>query len=86
MVPYVRMSFWKHWKDGLKYINKGAYTKTGPTHPIGPNASIDTNDYKVVPEVYKYAMDMTVRETYQAVEGMFHNLNSLQSRSGNQLK
>ena len=27
----------------------------------------------------------TKRETYQAVEGMYHNLNTLQSRSGNQL-
>ena len=30
-------------------------------------------------------MDMTERETYQAIEGMYHNLNTLQSRSGNQL-
>ena len=28
---------------------------------------------------------MTKRELYQAVEGMYHNLNTLQSRSGNQL-
>ena len=30
-------------------------------------------------------MDMTKRELKQAVEGMYHNLNTLQSRSGNQL-
>jgi ribonucleoside-triphosphate reductase len=46
----------------------------------------DDGEAKSHKEAYKYAMDMTVRETYQAVEGMFHNLNSLQSRSGNQLK
>ena len=34
---------------------------------------------------YKYAMDMTENEINQAVEGMYHNLNTLQSRSGNQL-
>ena len=28
---------------------------------------------------------MTTREAYQSVEGMYHNLNTLQSRSGNQL-
>ena len=28
---------------------------------------------------------MTTKEVFQAVEGMFHNLNTLQSRSGNQL-
>ena len=36
-------------------------------------------------QVYNYAMDMTTRELNQAVEGMYHNLNTLQSRSGNQL-
>lgn len=30
-------------------------------------------------------MEMTEREVNQAVEGMYHNLNTLQSRSGNQL-
>lgn len=30
-------------------------------------------------------MDMTLKEVHQAVEGMYHNLNTLQSRSGNQL-
>jgi len=37
------------------------------------------------PNAYRYAMDMTEREVHQAVEGMYHNLNTLQSRSGNQL-
>ena len=30
-------------------------------------------------------MDKTIQECHQAVEGMYHNLNTLQSRSGNQL-
>ena len=30
-------------------------------------------------------MQLTSKELYQAVEGMYHNLNTLQSRSGNQL-
>lgn len=34
---------------------------------------------------YQNALFDTKRETYQAAEAMFHNLNSLQSRSGNQL-
>ena len=41
--------------------------------------------YQQHQDEYKYAMDMTERELKQAVEGMFHNLNTLQSRSGNQL-
>lgn len=41
--------------------------------------------FNIKSEAYQYAMDMTVKETKQAVEGMYHNLNTLQSRSGNQL-
>ena len=83
MVPYVRKSFRKHWNDGLKYVafwdvSKDDYQKED--FPI--NEYPDYDDYK---DVYKYAMDMTVKEVHQAVEGMYHNLNTLQSRSGNQL-
>ena len=82
MVPYVRKSFYKHYVDGIKYINKQDYID----YSFQPYLSIDDNDYKVYsPEAYEYAMEMTRRETQQAVEGMYHNLNTLQSRSGNQL-
>ena len=85
MVPYVRKSFYKHYKDGLKYINeslnplyKEFTEKMNDTTPI--------NEYTdVAPKAYQYAMDMTIKECQQAVEGMYHNLNTLQSRSGNQL-
>ena len=82
MVPYVRKSFWKHFKDGLEYIQ-------GEPRPhddvFDPDLPIDSDIYKVATEAYRYAMDMTEREVHQAAEGMFHNLNTLQSRSGNQL-
>ena len=47
--------------------------------------SIDSDFYKKYKKAYKYAMEMTLKESYQACEALFHNLNSLQSRSGNQL-
>ena len=83
MVPYVRKSFYKHYKDGLKYINeslnplyKEFTEKMNDTTPI--------NEYTdVAPKAYQYAMDMTIKECQQAVEGLYHNLNTLQSRSGN---
>lgn len=82
MVPYVRKSFWKHFKDGLVYIQK----EPRPTDDhFDPNCPIDAEIYKVADEAYQYALDMTTKECYQAVEGMYHNLNTLQSRSGNQL-
>ena len=82
MVPYVRKSFWKHFKDGLVYIQKEP--RPDDDH-FDPNCPIDAEIYKVADEAYEYALDMTERECYQAVEGMYHNLNTLQSRSGNQL-
>ena len=82
MVPYVRKSFWKHFKDGLVYIQKEP--RPSDDH-FDPNCPIDAEIYKVADEAYKYALDMTTKECYQAVEGMYHNLNTLQSRSGNQL-
>lgn len=47
--------------------------------------SIDDTYYKNHHDAYQYAIDMTKKEIYQAVEGLYHNLNTLQSRSGNQL-
>lgn len=81
MVPYVRMSFYKHYTDGMKYIEHRE-----PDYEFGPDSPIDWRDYEIAsPAAYEYAMDMTKRELKQAVEGMYHNLNTLQSRSGNQL-
>jgi len=97
MVPYVRKSFWKHFKDGLKWFGEG-----NENHyflnvdiskmPIEPyhNLTINEDALPLVQtaketKAYKYAIDMTERELQQAVEGLFHNLNTLQSRSGNQL-
>lgn len=81
MVPYVRKSFYKHYKDGVKYFGGNELDYT-----FHSNLPIDGQSYKVYSQTaYEYAMDMTEREVYQAVEGMYHNLNTLQSRSGNQL-
>ena len=88
MVPYVRKSFFKHYIDGMKYLTYDC----PETHYLdkfiqiaSSEMSIEDEYYQVIPSVYQYAIDMTRRETHQAVEGMYHNLNTLQSRSGNQL-
>ena len=79
MVPFVRKSFYKYFNDGMKFI-------------CGDNKTIGAKDMSIIDEtytnnqnIYKYAMEMIQREVKQAVEGMYHNLNTLQSRSGNQL-
>ena len=91
MVPYVRKSFYKHYQDGLKYCreNSDGRQYTGATRNLTNQTPIDSKEYTDFNDRYKmayrYAMDMTKREVSQAVEGMYHNLNTLQSRSGNQL-
>ena len=83
MVPYVRKSFRKHYIDGLKYIEN--INDEALFQHIPVNAGIQDGEYKLYKGAYNYAMEMTERELQQAVEGMYHNLNTLQSRSGNQL-
>jgi ribonucleoside-triphosphate reductase len=82
MVPYVRKSFNKHFITGIQYI----LGQTAEGWDIYKTYSIEAQEYKQYnSKVYQYAMDMTEKELTQAVEGMYHNLNTLQSRSGNQL-
>ena len=111
MVPYVRKSFYKHFKDGLQYIENigfqeedyidnipstglkdiNRYYMTNSSKQITLNNGAVYRDnfpfkfYDTCPKAYQYALDMTEKEIRQAVEGMYHNLNTLQSRSGNQL-
>ena len=81
MVPYVRKSFTKHFNIGLKYVEQFYGEVSRPLSFV--------DDYKEYgrqhPRAWDYAMQMTEKETKQAVEAMYHNLNTLQSRSGNQL-
>ena len=84
MVPYVRMSYFKHFRDGLEYIDNIS---------IKPKSREEVKDLSIhsifynigSAKVQNYALNMTRKEIHQAVEGMYHNLNTLQSRSGNQL-
>lgn len=96
MVPYIRKSFYKHFLDGVKYCQKGQMIGLMGVYEdfdlsdaketwIKTQASINDNVFIRNEMAYKYAMDMTIKEVHQAAEGLFHNLNTLQSRSGNQL-
>ena len=95
MVPYVRKSFRKHWLDGVRYIEYNKLSEDIKKEisadeylkkfNIRDDSSIEQQVYKDFGDAYKYAMDKTLDELNQAVEGMYHNLNTLQSRSGNQL-
>ena len=88
MIPYVRKSFAKHYLTGMKYIEhmNEDWLSMNEVDLKRDNPSITNGEYYLIgTDVYQYAMDMTEKEVYQAVEGLYHNLNTLQSRSGNQL-
>ncbi len=88
MVPYVRKSYVRHYKHGLHYLaNDPEITDEIKSRLDNPT------EYSITDPVYftfnkkvaDYANEMTWKETYQAVEALYHNLNTLQSRSGCQL-
>ncbi|MGN1398536.1 MAG: anaerobic ribonucleoside-triphosphate reductase [Erysipelotrichaceae bacterium] len=83
MIPYVRYSFYKHFKDGMKYIEE--VSEMPFTKEESCDISIDDERYTSHKQAYQFGLDMTSKEIYQAVEALYHNLNTLQSRSGQQL-
>ncbi|MDO4377877.1 MAG: anaerobic ribonucleoside-triphosphate reductase [Erysipelotrichia bacterium] len=83
MVPYVRYSFYKHFKDGMHYIEE--IDQLPFTKEEARDISIDDDRYTSHKRAYEYALNLTAKEIYQAVEALYHNLNTLQSRSGQQL-
>ena len=89
MVPYVRKSFYKHYKNICDVI-PGVSDNLVLDNP--DEVSIDSEIYRgahwwnfMKRYITGKAIKATKKELKQAVEGMYHNLNTLQSRSGNQL-
>lgn len=81
LAPFVKKSFFKHYKDGVKYIDGRELD-----HSFHPDMSIDDPDYKTYSEkAYQYAMDMLEKEGKQSAQGLYHNLNTLESRQGSQV-
>ena len=85
MVPYVRKSFFKHYRDGAIYIAKKDshwITEHIDVYINDPSCfkqmlSIDAARWKENTDIYQYALAMTEKEVHQAVEGLYHNLNTL---------
>ena len=79
MVPYVRMSFYKHYMDEMKALDAYGYGSglEEKDFPFDPNMGLQ--DYENLKGlgfeiVYDRALKRTERELMQAVEGMYHNL------------
>lgn len=92
MAPFVRKSFLKYYKEGLEYVSrsksknyddfKNTYGERIYTASILAKANIFKN---YASTVYKYAVDMLEKEGKQSAQGLYHNLNTLESRPGSQL-
>lgn len=82
MVPYVRKSFAKHYKKGLKFIDNIQENEIDYEIDFmlknAKEYSIEDSEWKAYnPRAYDYAMSMTIDECHQGAEGLFHNLNTL---------
>lgn len=75
MVPYVRKSFYKHYMDGMQYIESIEVAEV--KYSEVKDSPIDDKTFYCHAKAYDYAMAMTEKELKQAVEGLFHNLNTL---------
>lgn len=82
LAKYVKLSFIKHFKKGLKYIenfNEKQIQETLDKYDI----YIDNEELKnTFTNAYKYAVDMLEEEGRQSAEALYHNLNTLESRAG----
>ena len=89
MVPYVRKSFYKHYKnicDVLPFVKDKLEISNPEEVSIEDTLYSGRNFFNFVKKyISTKALKATKKELKQAVEGMYHNLNTLQSRSGNQL-
>ena len=89
MVPYVRKSFWKHYKNTVEFLNTLPLINIKlPEVDDITKISIEDKRFSkgfLKRFIYHNAIRLTKKEVHQASEGLYHNLNTLQSRSGNQL-
>lgn len=91
LAPYVKKSFYKHYKDGVKYLlteeDTKEYVLTDDWYETCLEAmpSIEDPRFNIYPKVKEYAVDMLEKEGLQAAQGLYHNLNTLESRAGSQV-
>lgn len=76
LAPFVKKSFFKHFKDGAKYIEHREL-------PDDFTSDMPINDPRYVAfskNVTDYAFDMLNKEGKQSAEGLYHNLGTLNIR------
>ena len=78
LAPYVRKSFYRHYKKGVKYFENKELDYS--FHNLLP---INENDYKIYsPKSYDYAMDCLKSEIRDAVQTFNYQINSMSTTNG----
>lgn len=93
LAPFVRMSFLKHFTDGLKYTQNTKDKSIKNFNDIYSEEVRNTASCSAIGNIfrsysasaYRYAIDMLEKEGSQAAQALIHNLNTLESRPGGQL-
>lgn len=87
LAPFVDKSFYKHYKNGLKYFSdlKAEAINDWITNAKEHGWGLRHDCFNAYPEAAKYAYDMLEQEGRQAAQSLFHNLNTLESRAGSQI-
>lgn len=82
LAPFVKMSFAKHFKDGLQYVERADSKYIASVPKL---LEIESEEAKQWKNAYEYAMDMLEKEGREATQALYHNLNTLESRPGSQV-
>lgn len=82
--PYVNISFRKYLCDALKYFEgKNITHKELPSEINIENIEMLKNKYDA--KIINYALEELNKEGTQSAQGLYHNLNTLESRPGSQV-
>lgn len=81
MAPYVRMSFEEHLKNAAEFFG----TEYDKNTPVTEYEFKELDGLEGDSRVIQFAVNQTVKEARQSMEGLIHDLNIMNSRSGNQV-
>ncbi len=83
LAPYVLMTFKEYCREAFQFL--GESNSAFETVKIDEYTEESLDGLEGQERVFQHAVNKTVRETRQAMEGLIHDLNIMNSRSGNQV-
>lgn len=86
LAPYVMKSYFKNLKELAQYEGISLDISSLEAYSQDNNTIIDYNPFSspIEQKIYQEARKLTEKQTYQAMEALIHNLNTMQSRAGAQ--